>query len=157
MYVRSLHTTKACKFVFLLRNNRCVIATVCVWVLICFFALHACTLPARDLRWKEPTENVSPSLSLSSLQGLSVVCIFLSSSSSLTSPPTSLLSSPPPALIFPLICRCLCHKEQILSLVIACLLATTPVAVIALVWEREGELCPLASTAPTLPPPLLRV
>ncbi|KAI9519713.1 hypothetical protein NQZ68_025852 [Dissostichus eleginoides] len=33
------------------------------------------------------------------------------------------------SLIFPLICRCLCHKEQILSLVIACLLATTPVAV----------------------------
>ncbi len=65
MYVRSLQTTKACKFVFLLQNNRCVLATVCVGFWSVFFALHACALPARDLRWKEPAGNLSPSLSFS--------------------------------------------------------------------------------------------
>lgn len=49
MYVRSLQTTKACKFVFLLQNNRCVIATVCVvfWSVF-FFFFHSARLRSAD-------------------------------------------------------------------------------------------------------------
>lgn len=152
-YVRSLQTTKEYKSVFLQQNNRCSIATVCIGFWSFFFLFSALCLWGICDKMSR-LGNLSASLSLSPLQGHSVVCIFLSSFSSLASPPTLLLFSPPPALIFPLICCCLCHKGHILSLVIACLLATTPVAVIAAVWASGGEQCPLASGAPaSLPPP----
>lgn len=47
------------------------------------------------------------------------------------------------APIFLLICCCLCHREQTPRLIIACLVATTPVAVITAVFVNRGELCPL--------------
>lgn len=56
----------------------------------------------------------------------------------LFSPPLTLIFSPSP------LCCCLCQKDHILRLVIAFLLASTPVAVNVVVWDGR-ELCPLAS------------
>lgn len=53
--------------------------------------------------------------------------------------PNLVLFSPPPTLIFPPSshCCCLCQKDHILRVVIACLLASTPVAVNVVVWDGE--------------------
>lgn len=140
-YAMPLQTTKVCKFLFPLQNNRCVIVTVCVsfWS---SFPPHIAgeRFPMKRDNWK------SLFLFVFLFSHLRVVCLYPLSSSNTT------LSFSPRTPILPLICCCLCHKEQILNLVIACLFATTPVAVKSVVWERGGELHPLASIALTLYP-----